>query len=229
MLEIRPALPAEFPAVADVCEAAYDPYLRGDGHYRAVLRDVARRAADAEVLVAADGGAARVLGTVTFVPDGGPLGEIAGPAETEFRMLAVDPSAQGRGVGAALLARVARRQPRPRQDRDRLLEPSGDARRPPRLRARRVPPRAAARLVAHGGRAPARVRDDARRLRLSAGAGAVPPVCRAASLAAWRPSARATTKYAGRTRPVGPTAPSPTSRAAARRSIGRCRRGSRAG
>jgi GNAT superfamily N-acetyltransferase len=106
MLEIRPALPAEFAAVADVCEAAYDPYLRGDGHYRAVLRDVARRAADAEVLVAADGGAGRVLGTVTFVPEGGPLGEIAGPAETEFRMLAVDPTAQGRGVGAALLARV---------------------------------------------------------------------------------------------------------------------------
>jgi GNAT superfamily N-acetyltransferase len=47
-----------------------------------------------------------VLGTVTFVPDGGPLGEIAEAAEAEFRMLAVDPVAQGRGVGGALLGHV---------------------------------------------------------------------------------------------------------------------------
>jgi ribosomal protein S18 acetylase RimI-like enzyme len=105
MLEIRPARPAEFDAVADVCEAAYDSYLSAAGHYRAVLRDVARRAEHARLLVATDGDGG-VLGTVTFVPDGGPLGEIAGPEEAEFRMLAVDPSAQGRGVGAALLARV---------------------------------------------------------------------------------------------------------------------------
>ena len=104
MFEIRPAVAAEFAAVADVCEAAYGPYLEVAGPYRAVLRDVARRAAHAELLVATDGGG--VLGTVTFVPDGGPLGEIAGPDEAEFRMLAVDPAAQGRGVGGALLARI---------------------------------------------------------------------------------------------------------------------------
>jgi len=104
MLEIRPARAAEFAAVADVCEAAYGPYLEAASPYRAVLRDVARRAEHAELLVAADDG--RVLGTVTFVSDGGPLGEIAAPDEAEFRMLAVDPAAQGRGVGAALLARV---------------------------------------------------------------------------------------------------------------------------
>jgi ribosomal protein S18 acetylase RimI-like enzyme len=34
------------------------------------------------------------------------MGEIAGPDETEFRMLAVSPAAQGRGVGTALLRRV---------------------------------------------------------------------------------------------------------------------------
>jgi ribosomal protein S18 acetylase RimI-like enzyme len=104
MLDIRPATPAEFAVVADICEAAYGPYLEAAGSYRAVLRDVARRAAHAEVLVAADGDG--VLGTVTFVPDGGPLGEIAAADEAEFRMLAVDPAAQGRGVGGALLARV---------------------------------------------------------------------------------------------------------------------------
>ena len=101
---IRPARPPEFPAIGDLCVAAYAPFVAAGDGYAAVLRDVGRRAAAAEVLVAADGDA--LLGTVTFVPAGGPLGEIARPGETEFRMLAVDPAAQGRGVGAALLGHV---------------------------------------------------------------------------------------------------------------------------
>jgi ribosomal protein S18 acetylase RimI-like enzyme len=105
-LEIRPAEPAELLDVAELCVAAYAPFLAGDGHYVAVLRDVARRVAEAELLVAVEPDGGDVLGTVTFVPDGGPLGEIAGPGEAEFRMLAVGPAAQGRGVGTALLRRV---------------------------------------------------------------------------------------------------------------------------
>jgi ribosomal protein S18 acetylase RimI-like enzyme len=104
--EIRPADPAEFSAVADLCEAAYAPFVAGDGDYVAILRDVARRAAEAELLVAVAPHGGKLLGTVTFVPDGGSLGEIAAPGEAEFRMLAVDPAAQGRGVGMALLRRV---------------------------------------------------------------------------------------------------------------------------
>ena len=96
--------PPSFPLLADLCVAAYAPFVAGDHVYVAELRDVARRAADAKLLVAAAGD--RVLGTVTFVPDGGPLGQIAGPHEAEFRMLAVEPSAHGRGVGTALLRRV---------------------------------------------------------------------------------------------------------------------------
>lgn len=106
MVEIRRVTPAEFPAVADLCAAAYAPFLAGDNHYLAELRDVAARASAAEVLVATGPEGGGVLGTVTFVPDGGPLREISGPDETEFRMLAVDPAAQGRGVGTALLRRV---------------------------------------------------------------------------------------------------------------------------
>ena len=105
-LDIRPAASEEFPAVADLCVAAYAPFLTGDHHYVDVLRDVPRRAEAAELLIAAEPDDGRVLGTVTYVPDGGPLGEIAGPDEAEFRMLAVDPAAQGRGVGSALLRRV---------------------------------------------------------------------------------------------------------------------------
>jgi ribosomal protein S18 acetylase RimI-like enzyme len=104
MLEIRHAADAEFAELADLSVSAYEPFVAGDHVYVAELRDVAHRAAAAELLVAADDG--HVLGTVTFVPDGGPLGEIAGPGEAEFRMLAVDPAARGRGVGTALLQRV---------------------------------------------------------------------------------------------------------------------------
>ena len=103
-LEIRPAVSSEFPAVSDLCVAAYEPFLGVASEYAAELRDVARRASGAELLVASEGRG--LLGTVTFVADGGPLGEIAGPGETEFRMLAVDPAAQGRGVGTALLRHV---------------------------------------------------------------------------------------------------------------------------
>ena len=104
-IEIRPAAATEFAAIADLCVAAYAPFLAAD-HYVGVLRDVARRAAEAELLVAVDDEDQAVVGTVTFVADGGPLGEIAGPDEAEFRMLAVDPALQGRGVGTALLRRV---------------------------------------------------------------------------------------------------------------------------
>lgn len=105
-LEIRLAARAEFPAIGELCVAAYAPFVAGDHHYLAVLRDVPRRASEAELLVAAEPDDGRVLGTVTFVPAGGPLGEIAGPREAEFRILAVEPAARGRGVGIALLRRV---------------------------------------------------------------------------------------------------------------------------
>jgi ribosomal protein S18 acetylase RimI-like enzyme len=102
-LEVRRATPAEYAAVGDLCIAAYEPFLARTGDYADVLHDAAARAAAAELLVAVDG---QLLGSVTFVPEGGPLGEISADDETEFRMLAVSPAAQGRGVGTAMLRRV---------------------------------------------------------------------------------------------------------------------------
>jgi ribosomal protein S18 acetylase RimI-like enzyme len=49
------------------------------------------------------------LGAVTFVLPGSPYAEMAGPGEAEFRMLAVDPAAQGRGVGRLLVGECLRR------------------------------------------------------------------------------------------------------------------------
>ncbi|MFI1162729.1 GNAT family N-acetyltransferase [Streptomyces sp. NPDC020801] len=69
--------------------------------YLGELKDVAKRAAAAEVLVAVESG--RVLGGVTLVPSGGPLADIAGAGEAEIRMLAVAHAARGRGTGDALV------------------------------------------------------------------------------------------------------------------------------
>ncbi|GAA2243898.1 N-acetyltransferase [Streptomyces ruber] len=104
-LTIRPAVPQEYGTLGEITAQAYlrdglldsgesDPYL-------GVLRNVAGRAAAAEVLVAVGDGA--VLGGVTFVPAGGPMADIARAGEAEIRMLAVAHGARGRGVGEALV------------------------------------------------------------------------------------------------------------------------------
>ncbi|MFJ4365459.1 GNAT family N-acetyltransferase [Streptomyces chartreusis] len=104
-IAIRPAEPDEFDALGEITSRAYlhDGLLDfGESdEYLGELRDVAKRAAAAEVLVAvADG---RLLGGVTFVPSGGPMADIARSGEAEIRMLAVDRAGRGRGAGEALV------------------------------------------------------------------------------------------------------------------------------
>lgn len=71
------------------------PYLR-------ILSDVERRAALAQVWLAELNG--RATGALMLTATGQPYTEVALERELEFRMLAVDPSAQGRGVGRAMVA-----------------------------------------------------------------------------------------------------------------------------
>ncbi|MEU2595867.1 GNAT family N-acetyltransferase [Streptomyces hirsutus] len=114
----RPAKPYEFEELGELTAQAYlrDGLLDfGESDaYLGELRDVAGRAAVAEVLVAVEGagtrpgaveagGAGRVLGGVTFVPRGGPMADMAGPGEAEIRMLAVARTARRRGAGEALV------------------------------------------------------------------------------------------------------------------------------
>ncbi|GGP74869.1 GNAT family N-acetyltransferase [Streptomyces calvus] len=102
---IRPVAADEYEALGEITAQAYllDGLLDfGENDaYLDELRDVAKRAAAADVLVAAEGGS--VLGGVTFVPSGGPMADIAGPGEAEIRMLAVARAGRGRGAGEALV------------------------------------------------------------------------------------------------------------------------------
>ncbi|HEX6487006.1 MAG TPA: GNAT family N-acetyltransferase [Nocardioidaceae bacterium] len=104
-LLIRPAHHEELPAVGALTLDAYaaDGFVRADGPYAEELRDAAGRAREAELYVAVDE-EGRLLGTVTYCPVGSEYQEVAsGPAEGEFRMLAVARDARRRGVAEALV------------------------------------------------------------------------------------------------------------------------------
>ena len=114
---IRGALPADYELVGELTVAAYRAtgMIDGNDAYMSTLLDTADRAEKAEVYVV-DGPAyvvdsparavepARLLGTVTIVGAGTPYSEVARDDELEFRMLAVAPAAQGRGLGTSLVA-----------------------------------------------------------------------------------------------------------------------------
>lgn len=103
---IRQAEPGEYEVVGEITARAY---LQGgflafgdeDDWYFRELKDVAKRAADGEVLVAVHED--RILGGVTYVPAPGPMSDLARPGEAEIRMLAVDHAARGQGAGEALV------------------------------------------------------------------------------------------------------------------------------
>jgi ribosomal protein S18 acetylase RimI-like enzyme len=105
-IAVRPAQPSEFDRLGDIVVAAYDAIgaLDGDDEYVPELRDVARRAREATVLVAVDEATGAPVGCVTYVPDpANPWAEHLREGEASIRMLAVDPAAQGTGAGTALV------------------------------------------------------------------------------------------------------------------------------
>jgi ribosomal protein S18 acetylase RimI-like enzyme len=112
---VRPARPADYEPVGQLTLAAYlaDGQVAPGHPYGPTLADAAARAAAGELLVAEDETTGAVIGAVLFVLPGTRYAELSRPGEAEFRMLAVDPRAQGRGIGEALvracLDRAARR------------------------------------------------------------------------------------------------------------------------
>lgn len=104
-LRVREMATSEAPRVGELTLAAYDAYGRITGGYRDHLADpLDRRRGCSAVLVAVSGDA--LLGTVTYVrphdPQWEPRPTPAGDAG--FRVLAVDPSQEGRGAGRALVS-----------------------------------------------------------------------------------------------------------------------------
>jgi GNAT superfamily N-acetyltransferase len=102
-IELRPAREDEYAAVGELTVDGYvhDGFLGRDDDYAEHLADAAQRATQAELIVAVSDD--ELLGTVTFCPPGSPLRELSRDGEAEFRMLAVSPTARGRGVGRALV------------------------------------------------------------------------------------------------------------------------------
>ncbi len=104
---VREARPEEYARIGELTVSAYLGLPLGDDPdhvaYLDELRDVEARVRHCTIYVAlaADG---RVLGGVTYIPGPGtPFSESEHQGEAGFRMLAVDPSAQGGGVGRALV------------------------------------------------------------------------------------------------------------------------------
>ena len=95
----RDARPDELDEVGELTAEAYGDLV--SERYALVLRDARTRARDAQIIVCIDAG--QLAGAATFVAHGGPWSEIAQADEAEFRMLAVDAGARGRGIGAALV------------------------------------------------------------------------------------------------------------------------------
>lgn len=106
MIDIRPVTPADYETVG---ELTADVYIAGGfvseaDEYAERLRDTAARAEQAAVVVAEVGG--EIVGSVTIAEPESPFADVAETGELEFRMLAVAPTARGKGVGSALVRHV---------------------------------------------------------------------------------------------------------------------------
>lgn len=101
--QVRSARPEEWDTVGALTVDGYATDGHGSPGYESALQDAASRAAEAELLVAADPDGT-ILGTVTWCPVGSAWREMATDAgQGEFRMLTTSPAARRRGVARALV------------------------------------------------------------------------------------------------------------------------------
>ncbi|MCH8562723.1 GNAT family N-acetyltransferase [Nesterenkonia sp. YGD6] len=109
-MRIRAATHADWDRIAELTVAAYvdGGFLTAGDSYVSHLSDVETRARSSQVLVAevpTDDGAA-VAAAVAVTDAGGPMAEVARDGEMEFRMLAVAPEHQGRGIARAMVRHI---------------------------------------------------------------------------------------------------------------------------
>jgi len=101
---VRLVRPDELARVAELSVTAYTDSYDLPADYVASIADVVPRARDHEVWVAEERGTGQLLGTVTTPRAGENLSPLGRGDELDFRLLAVDPAARGRGIGALLTA-----------------------------------------------------------------------------------------------------------------------------
>jgi ribosomal protein S18 acetylase RimI-like enzyme len=102
-LSVENARPEDYDRIGELTVGVYiDGRLASDG-YTPQLADVAGRASRSELLVVRDAHG-HIVGSVALVLSGD-FGEITtSDEEAAFRMLVVDPAAQGQGVGQLLVS-----------------------------------------------------------------------------------------------------------------------------
>lgn len=103
---VRLARPDELDRVAELSVTAYTREYELPADYVASIADVGPRAREHEVWVAQDRATQGLLGTVTTPRPGANLSPLGAAGELDFRLLAVDPAAQGRGIGELLTRHV---------------------------------------------------------------------------------------------------------------------------
>lgn len=105
-VRIRSAQPEDFDRIGQLTVSAYldGGHMDTSDSYVQHLTRVADRAARAHLLVAEVEGA--VAGSATVTDHHGIYAEVARPGEMEFRMLAVAPEFQGRGIARAMVRHI---------------------------------------------------------------------------------------------------------------------------
>jgi ribosomal protein S18 acetylase RimI-like enzyme len=101
-LFVQPARPEDFAVIAELTVAVYVDGGLASPDYAPELADVEGRASRADLLVVRDP-AGRVVGSVALVLKGDFGNVTTSGEEAAFRMLVVDPTAQGRGIGELLV------------------------------------------------------------------------------------------------------------------------------
>jgi ribosomal protein S18 acetylase RimI-like enzyme len=102
-ITIRLVEPHEYERVSALTVAAYTAdYNDLPDDYLAELAAVEDRAVAHQVWVAVDEETGVILGTMATGKPGRPISGLALEGELDYRLLAVDPAARGRGVGRAL-------------------------------------------------------------------------------------------------------------------------------
>jgi ribosomal protein S18 acetylase RimI-like enzyme len=101
-VSVETARPEDFPRIAELTVGVYVDGGLASPRYAPELADVAGRAQRAELLVVRDADG-RIIGSVALVLSGDFGNVTVSDEEAAFRMLVVDPAAQGRGIGVLLV------------------------------------------------------------------------------------------------------------------------------